>query len=75
MYSTFSPPEYRPTVLRALFSSTSQISQVRIAFPSWAISRLTTNIEHIDRVREKVLFLDENINISSGKDPVAILVW
>ena len=75
MYGTFPPSEHCSAISRTPFSSTSQISQVRIAIPSWAISRLTTHIEHLDRVREKVLFLDENINISSGKDLVAILVW
>lgn len=28
--------------------------------------RLTLHIEHLDRVREKVLLLDENTNKSSG---------
>jgi len=75
MYSMFSPPKYCSTISRTSFSSTLQISQVRITFPSRAISCLTTHIEHLDRVREKVLFLDENINVSSGKDLFATLVW
>jgi len=74
MYGMFLPPKYCSTISRTSFSSTSQISQVSIAFQSWTISRLTTHIEHLDRVREKVLFLDENINVSSGEDLVATLV-
>jgi hypothetical protein len=30
------------------------------------------HIEHLDRVREKVLLLDENTNRSSGKDFVTV---
>jgi len=55
-------------------SSTSQIFQVCIGFPRRVISWLTVHIEHLDRVREKVLFLDENTNRSSGKDFVTTFV-
>ena len=75
MYSTFSFPTYCSTISWTSSSSTSQTFQVRIAFRSWAISRLTTHIEHLDRVREKVLLLDENTNVSSGEDLVTLLVW
>lgn len=61
--------------LHISFSSTSQIFQVRIVFPSCPPSRLTAYIEHLDRVREKVLLLDENTNKSSGEDFVTTSVW
>ena len=61
-------PECRAAISHLSFSSISQISQVRITFPNRAISPLTIYIEHLDRVREKVLLLDENTNRSSGKD-------
>jgi hypothetical protein len=54
------------------FSSTLQIFQVRIIFSSWGMPCLTTHSEHLDRVREKVVLLDENKNRSSGKDLVAV---
>lgn len=60
--------------LTDIFSFTLQIFQVRIIFSSRAMSSLTTRIEHLDRVREKVLLLDENANRSSGKDPVAVTI-
>jgi hypothetical protein len=60
--------ERRAQISPTPYSFTSQIFQVRIAFPSQVISCLTAHIEHLGRVREKVLLLDENINRSSGKD-------
>lgn len=54
--------------LTGTFSFTLQIFQVRIIASSWAVLCLTVHIEHLDRVREKVLLLDENVNKSSGED-------
>lgn len=55
-------------------SFTLQIFQVRIISSCWPVSCLTVHIEHLDRVREKVLFLDENTNRSSGKDLITVTI-
>lgn len=74
MYSTSFVPRVLCHDLTIVISSTSLIFQVRIAIRSRAISCLTVHIEHLDRVREKVLLLEENTNRSSGKDFVAMSV-
>lgn len=66
---------YRAAISPTSSSFTSRIFQVGVAFPNRVISCLTVVAEHLDRVREKVLLLDENTNRSSGKDFVVKSVW
>lgn len=62
-------------ILTNTLSFTLQIFQVRIISSSRVTSCLTVHIEHLDRVREKVLLLDENSNKSSGTDRVTMTDW
>lgn len=74
MYCTFLAPPASFRNLTNTFSSTLLIFQVRTLFLSLPTPRLTVHTEHLDRVREKVLFLDENANRSSGNDLLTITI-